>query len=136
VQLSTAALQVYHLFAYYCVLTNCSQEKEPHTSGLAYTIGFSSQRLRFCVSLDMSRPIAEQLKERGNNHFKRGEYEDAAKLYSQAIQQNSTNPLLYTNRANARLKLHLWQEVIDDCIKSIELMRENMKAFYFLGNNM
>jgi STIP1 homology and U-box containing protein 1 len=110
-----------------------SSEKTPPLT-CQTQIGFSSQHLRFCLSFEMSRPTAEQLKERGNAHFKRGEYEDAAKLYSQAIQQNSTNPLLYTNRANARMKLHLWQEVIDDCIKSIELMRENMKAFYFLGN--
>jgi STIP1 family protein 1 len=76
---------------------------------------------------------AEQLKERGNTHFKRGEYNNAITLYSQAIQQNSRNPVLYTNRANARLKLEEWQNAIDDCLKSIELMRENMKAFYFLG---
>ena len=77
--------------------------------------------------------MAEQLKERGNTHFKRGEYEEAIKLYSQAIQQNSGNPVLYTNRANARLKLEQWQNAIDDCLRSIDLMRENMKAFYFLG---
>jgi len=77
--------------------------------------------------------MAEQLKEQGNAHFKKGEYEDAIKFYSQAIQHNANNPLLYTNRANARLKLKLWQDVIDDCLRSIELMQENMKAFYFLG---
>ena len=77
--------------------------------------------------------MAEQLKERGNTHFKRGDYDEAIKLYSQAIQQNSGNPVLYTNRANARLKLEQWQNAIDDCLRSIDLMRENMKAFYFLG---
>jgi tetratricopeptide (TPR) repeat protein len=81
----------------------------------------------------MSKWQAEQLKEQGNSHFKNGEYEEAIKFYSQAIQQNSDNPLYYTNRANARLKLRLWNEVIDDCIRSIELQRDNMKGFYFLG---
>lgn len=81
----------------------------------------------------MSPHIAEQLKQRGNVHFKDGEYEDAATLYSQAIQQSSSNYLLYTNRANARLKLGLWQAVIDDCLRSIDLQRDNMKAYYFLG---
>jgi STIP1 family protein 1 len=81
----------------------------------------------------MSLYQAEQLKEQGNSFFKRGEYEEAIVKYSQAIQQNSNNPLLYTNRANARLKSKLWEEAMDDCMRSITLMAENMKAFYFLG---
>lgn len=76
---------------------------------------------------------AEQLKERGNAHFHKGEYASAEACYSQAIQKNSKNPLLYTNRANARLKLERWQDVIDDCIRSVELMKENMKAFFYLA---
>lgn len=76
---------------------------------------------------------AEQLKNQGNTHFKNGEYEQAEALYSQAIQKNSKNPLLFTNRANARLKLQKWEGVIDDSIRSIELLKENMKAFFYLG---
>ncbi|OCK82050.1 U-box-domain-containing protein [Lepidopterella palustris CBS 459.81] len=76
---------------------------------------------------------AEQLKEKGNAHFRKAEYASAETCYSHAIQKNSKNPLLYTNRANARLKLERWQDVIDDCIKSIELLKENMKAFFYLA---
>jgi STIP1 homology and U-box containing protein 1 len=77
--------------------------------------------------------LAEQLKEQGNVHFKKGEFASADSLYGQAILKNPNNPLLYTNRANARLKLENWEGVIDDCLKSIELMKDNMKAFYSLG---
>jgi tetratricopeptide (TPR) repeat protein len=76
---------------------------------------------------------ADQLKNSGNKCFKNGDYEDAEALYSQAIQKHSANPLLFTNRANARLKLEKWEGVIDDCIRSIELLKENMKAFFYLG---
>lgn len=76
---------------------------------------------------------AEQLKNSGNKCFKNGDYEEAEALYSQAIQKNSANPLLFTNRANARLKLEKWEGVIDDCIRSIELLKDNMKAFFYLG---
>jgi tetratricopeptide (TPR) repeat protein len=76
---------------------------------------------------------AEQLKNAGNKCFKNGDYEEAEGLYSQAIQKNSNNPLLFTNRANARLKLEKWESVIDDCIRSIELLKDNMKAFFYLG---
>ena len=81
----------------------------------------------------MAAHLAEQLKEKGNLHFKRGEYEEAISLYSQAISKNPSNPLLYTNRANARLKVKQWEEVISDCLHSIELLQDNMKAFYFLA---
>ncbi|KAF2111127.1 hypothetical protein BDV96DRAFT_499816 [Lophiotrema nucula] len=76
---------------------------------------------------------AEQLKKQGNDHFNNGEYELAEQSYTFAIQKNSASPLIFTNRANARLKLKKWQEVIDDCIKSIELMQENMKGFFYLA---
>ncbi|KAF1980326.1 U-box-domain-containing protein [Bimuria novae-zelandiae CBS 107.79] len=76
---------------------------------------------------------AEQLKNQGNTHFKNGDYEQAEALYSQAIQKNSKNPLLFTNRANARLKLEKWEGVINDCLASIELMTENMKAYFYLA---
>ncbi|KAF2637442.1 U-box-domain-containing protein [Massarina eburnea CBS 473.64] len=76
---------------------------------------------------------AEQLKNQGNRHFKDGEYEQAESLYGLAIQKNSANPLLFTNRANARLKLEKWEPVIDDCLRSIELLKENMKGFFYLA---
>lgn len=76
---------------------------------------------------------AEQLKTQGNVCFKNGDYASAETLYSQAIQKNSKNPLLFTNRANARLKLEKWEGVIDDCILSIGLMKENMKGFFYLA---
>lgn len=78
---------------------------------------------------------ADQLKTQGNLHFKNGEYDQAEQLYSQAIQKNSKNPLLFTNRANARLKLERWDGVINDCLASIELMSENMKAYFYLGTS-
>lgn len=76
---------------------------------------------------------AEQLKTQGNTHFKNADYESAETCYSQAITKNSKNPLLFTNRANARLKLEKWEAVIDDCLRSIELMTENMKAYFYLA---
>jgi tetratricopeptide (TPR) repeat protein len=75
---------------------------------------------------------AEQLKTQGNACFKNGDYEGAEAYYSQAIQKNSSNPLLFTNRAMARNKLEKWDGVIDDCIRSIEQMPEDMKAFHLL----
>ncbi|KAF2275760.1 U-box-domain-containing protein [Westerdykella ornata] len=76
---------------------------------------------------------AEQLKNAGNLKFREGDFEGAEQLYSQAIIKNNKNPLLFTNRANARLKLEKWEGVVDDCLKSVEIQRENMKAFFLLA---
>ncbi|KAF2091418.1 U-box-domain-containing protein [Saccharata proteae CBS 121410] len=76
---------------------------------------------------------AEQLKDKGNALFKQGDYAGAEQLYGQAIQRNSTNEKLFTNRANARMKLEQWEGVVDDCLRSVELVRDNLKAFTYLA---
>ena len=79
---------------------------------------------------------AEQLKEQGNAAFRNGEYLEAVDLYTQAVQKYSRNPLIFTNRANSRLRLQQWDGAVNDCSKSIELTGvngHNHKAWYFLG---
>lgn len=73
------------------------------------------------------------LKEDGNKCFQQADYVGAEALYSKAIIADSTNPLLFTNRAMARLKLSHWEPVIEDCLSSINLLDENMKAYYYLA---
>lgn len=50
-----------------------------------------------------------------------------------SIQKDPTNPLLFTNRAFARLKLLAPDLAISDCLKSIELLPKNMKAYNHLA---
>ena len=78
---------------------------------------------------------ADALKEQGNKAFKNGDYAAAEEFYTQAVQKFSRNPLLFTNRANARLKLQRWEGAVNDCLKSIEISgrAQNHKAYYFLG---
>ncbi|EMC93323.1 hypothetical protein BAUCODRAFT_75854 [Baudoinia panamericana UAMH 10762] len=79
---------------------------------------------------------AEQLKEKGNTAFRNGEYQEAENLYTQAIQKHSRNPLIFTNRANVRLKLQKNNDAVNDCLNSIEISGpkgQNHKAFYFLA---
>ncbi|KAL8637040.1 MAG: hypothetical protein Q9228_005645 [Teloschistes exilis] len=76
---------------------------------------------------------ANTLKEEGNRHFQDGDYKSAEVLYGKAIQQDSRNPKLFTNRAITRIKLQSWESCIDDCLHSIELDRNNMKGYYYLA---
>ena len=76
---------------------------------------------------------AQQLKEQGNEHFWKGDFAEADASYSRAIEKSSKNAVLFTNRARARMKLLRWHDVVDDCLRSVELHRENIKAFNMLG---
>ncbi|MCJ1291949.1 hypothetical protein MMC34_003499 [Xylographa carneopallida] len=76
---------------------------------------------------------AVAFKEQGNKAFKAGDYKDAEDLYSKAIQRDSANPALFTNRAFARIKLQAWDACIDDCIRAIELQPQSMKGYYYLA---
>ncbi|MCJ1314879.1 hypothetical protein MMC15_000193 [Xylographa vitiligo] len=73
------------------------------------------------------------LKEQGNKAFKAGDYKEAEDLYSKAIQRDSANPALFTNRAFTRIKLQAWDACIDDCIRAIELQPQSMKGYYYLA---
>lgn len=45
---------------------------------------------------------AEKLKTQGNDAFKEGNYIEAISNYSMAINRFSSNPVLYTNRAQVK----------------------------------
>lgn len=80
--------------------------------------------------------LADALKEKGNHAFREGDYHAAEDFYTQAVQKYSQNPLIFTNRANARLKLQKWDDTVNDCLKSIEITGPNgpnHKAWYFLA---
>ncbi|KAI7318652.1 U-box-domain-containing protein [Hortaea werneckii] len=87
----------------------------------------------------MASYAAEQLKDKGNLAFRNGSYAEAEDFYTQAIQKYSRNPLIFTNRANARLKLQQWDGAVNDCLKSLEITTaaaaggHNHKAYYFLA---
>ncbi|KAH8151150.1 uncharacterized protein LAJ45_04852 [Morchella importuna] len=76
---------------------------------------------------------ADELKQKGNVCFQAGDFSGAEKFYTQAIIRDSTNAAFFTNRALARLKMEMFEDVINDCLKAIELSPSNMKAYSYLG---
>ncbi|KAL9010349.1 MAG: hypothetical protein Q9173_004713 [Seirophora scorigena] len=50
-----------------------------------------------------------------------------------SIQQDPSNPKLFTNRAMTRIRLQSWDACVDDCLHSIALLPANMKAYYYLA---
>lgn len=66
-------------------------------------------------------PTAEELKAQGNKAFADQEFKKAAKIYRDAIKLDSTNPVLYSNRAQCFIKEQDWNRAIRDCKDGLSL---------------
>ncbi|XP_063710381.1 dnaJ homolog subfamily C member 7-like isoform X2 [Symsagittifera roscoffensis] len=74
-----------------------------------------------------------KMKEEGNEAFKRGAYQKAYEIYSEALSidphNKITNAKLYCNRATTGSKLKKIEDSIKDCDKAIQLDENYEKAF-------
>lgn len=52
--------------------------------------------------------------------MKKGLYKSANHHYSEALNEVKDMLPLYTNRALARIRLEMWQDVVDDCHRVLE----------------
>ncbi|OGE53455.1 hypothetical protein PENARI_c007G00252 [Penicillium arizonense] len=81
--------------------------------------------------------MAQELKAKGNELFKEGDYTGAEDFYSQAIAKNPKDPSFFTNRAITRIKLTKWADVEHDARSAITLYGpENplaLKSSYYLA---
>ncbi|XP_068120408.1 dnaJ homolog subfamily C member 7 isoform X2 [Hyperolius riggenbachi] len=72
-------------------------------------------------------------KEEGNHAFKEGNYEQAYRLYSEALSIDpnniKTNAKLYCNRGTVNAKLKKLDEAIEDCTNAIKLDDTYIKAY-------
>mmetsp|Transcript_13702 Transcript_13702/g.20040 ORF Transcript_13702/g.20040 Transcript_13702/m.20040 type:complete len:259 (-) Transcript_13702:33-809(-) len=82
--------------------------------------------------------MVQELKEKGNECFRLGNYEEAVKAYTQAI--NSSEQVnqsflsqLYSNRALCYKKLGNYETCRTDSIEAIELDEKNIKAHLLCG---
>ncbi|KKY17464.1 putative u-box domain-containing protein [Phaeomoniella chlamydospora] len=77
------------------------------------------------------------LRELGNEQFKAGNYKEAEALYTQAIQHDSSDPRLLSNRAMTRLKLQDWPGAESDSQEAVERIgpdnNKSMKSYYNLA---
>ncbi|XP_027966128.1 sperm-associated antigen 1 [Eumetopias jubatus] len=71
--------------------------------------------------------LATHEKEKGNEAFHSGDYEEAVMYYTRSISVLPT-VAAYNNRAQAELKLQNWNSAFQDCEKVLELEPGNLKA--------
>ncbi|XP_076350616.1 dnaJ homolog subfamily C member 7-like isoform X3 [Tachypleus tridentatus] len=72
-------------------------------------------------------------KENGSQAFKKGNYEDAYVIYTEALNTDinnvKSNSILYFNRAAVCLKMNRINEAVEDYSKAIQLDKEYVKAY-------
>ncbi|KAM9100739.1 sperm-associated antigen 1 isoform X2 [Sarcophilus harrisii] len=73
------------------------------------------------------------LKEEGNEFVKKGKYKEALDKYSECLEINHSECVIYTNRALCHLKLCQFEEAKEDCDRALEIEEANVKAFYRRG---
>uniref|UniRef100_A0A8D8FVE9 Protein unc-45 homolog B n=5 Tax=Culex pipiens TaxID=7175 RepID=A0A8D8FVE9_CULPI len=72
-------------------------------------------------------------KERGNEEFKNGFWDEALVWYTKAIKNGEKHkdlPVFYKNRAATYLKLENYSKALDDCTKSLEGCPNDPKALF------
>ncbi|KAJ5703211.1 Tetratricopeptide-like helical [Penicillium malachiteum] len=81
--------------------------------------------------------MAQELKAKGNQLFKQGDYVGAEDFYSQAILKDPHDPTFFTNRAITRIKLEKWEDVEHDARAAIEIYglknTASLKSSFYLS---
>lgn len=75
--------------------------------------------------------LSAKAKEEGNEFFKKQNYPEAVKSYTEAILRDPTNHVNYSNRAQAYIKLLALPEALKDSEKCIELNPKFGKSYSF-----
>lgn len=76
---------------------------------------------------------ANELKEKGNEEFRQGNYEKALELYSEGLTHLKDHLALWTNKAQTNIKLGRFEEALVDCDWAIRVFSNSMKAYVLMG---
>ncbi|KFO99784.1 Tetratricopeptide repeat protein 12, partial [Calypte anna] len=77
--------------------------------------------------------LANALKEEGNDSFRKGDYLLAIQKYTEGLEKLKGKQELYTNRAQAYLKIHQYEKAISDCELALKCNGKCIKAYFLMG---
>ena len=76
---------------------------------------------------------ANEYKEMGNEAFRKGQFPKAVEWYTSALMVKDDQATLYTNRAQALIKIGKFYDASHDCRKAIKLKPDFIKAYIHLS---
>ncbi|KAJ2289503.1 hypothetical protein IW141_003797 [Coemansia sp. RSA 355] len=76
---------------------------------------------------------SQKFKAQGDTAYRQSQFAQAADLYLQAIQADGTNPVLFTNRAMALLKLERFADAAHSCSQALAIDSTSVKALWRRG---
>ncbi|NXE19720.1 RPAP3 protein, partial [Ardeotis kori] len=79
------------------------------------------------IRIDTEKALAE--KEKGNNYFKQGNFDEAIKCYTRGMHSDPYNPVLPTNRASAFYRMKKFAVAESDCNLALALDKNYTKAY-------
>ncbi|XP_047608748.1 tetratricopeptide repeat protein 12 isoform X2 [Phacochoerus africanus] len=80
-----------------------------------------------------NKVLADALKEKGNEAFAKGDYETAISCYSEGLEKLKDVKVLYTNRAQAYIKLGDYRKALTDCDWALKCDEKCTKAYFHMG---
>eukprot|EP00823_Brevimastigomonas_motovehiculus_P004600 TRINITY_DN307_c0_g1_i1.p1 TRINITY_DN307_c0_g1~~TRINITY_DN307_c0_g1_i1.p1 ORF type:complete len:296 (+),score=73.24 TRINITY_DN307_c0_g1_i1:111-890(+) len=76
---------------------------------------------------------ANAYKEKGNEEYKKGNYEKAIEFYTYATEMDPKNPIYFTNRSMCYAAMKKWEKSLRDAEKSVALNASWEKGHYRKG---
>ncbi|XP_068936900.1 tetratricopeptide repeat protein 12 isoform X4 [Petaurus breviceps papuanus] len=80
-----------------------------------------------------NKSLANALKEKGNEAFLKGDYRMAVEHYSEGLKKLKDMKVLYTNRAQAYIKLEEYEKALVDCDWALKCDENYTKAYFHMG---
>ncbi|XP_018427562.1 PREDICTED: tetratricopeptide repeat protein 12 [Nanorana parkeri] len=77
--------------------------------------------------------MSQALKDLGNEAYAKGNYENAIQRYSEGLEKLRDMQVLYTNRAQAHIKLQQYQNAITDCEWALKCDGKCLKAYVHMA---
>lgn len=72
--------------------------------------------------------MVARARSRGNDLFSSGRFSEACSAYGEGLKYDSSNSVLYCNRAICLSKLGLWEQSVEDCNQALKIQPNYTKA--------
>ncbi|CAG0895523.1 unnamed protein product [Cyprideis torosa] len=108
-----------------------TEHRTPQTKELLSSVEKQLKEKERLAYIDPEK--AAEAKKMGNEAFQKGQYADAVKHYTEAINRAPEDAILFSNRAAAYTKLAAFDYALKDCDKCIELDPKFIKGYLRKG---